>query len=143
MYESTKLFSGYSTCFRQHKSESHCSFLHGYSLEFIATFRCSCLNELNWCMDFGSFGDVKKILSTDFDHTTIIAADDPELKIFSGLDLRNIINMKILNAVGCEAFAKYVYDIIYAQKFDSSGRVILYSVQCIENKTNTATYYAS
>ena len=38
-YQSTKLFDGFSCCFRQWKAETtHCRFLHGYGISFRVTF---------------------------------------------------------------------------------------------------------
>ncbi len=38
-YNSTKLFDGYSTCFRQWRAEgTHCRFLHGYVVSFRVWF---------------------------------------------------------------------------------------------------------
>ena len=38
-FTSTKLFDGYSTCFRQWKAtDTHCSYLHGYALSFRVWF---------------------------------------------------------------------------------------------------------
>ena len=38
-YKSTKLFDGFSCCFRQWKAEdTHCKFLHGYGISFRVTF---------------------------------------------------------------------------------------------------------
>jgi 6-pyruvoyltetrahydropterin/6-carboxytetrahydropterin synthase len=38
-FKSTKLFDGYSACFRQWKAEgTHCRFLHGYAVSFRVWF---------------------------------------------------------------------------------------------------------
>ncbi len=37
-FQSTKLFDGYSTCFRQWKADNtHCKFLHGYAVSFTSS----------------------------------------------------------------------------------------------------------
>ena len=39
MFKSTKLFDGFSCCFRQWKAETtHCKYLHGYGVSFRVTF---------------------------------------------------------------------------------------------------------
>ena len=71
-YRSTKLFDGFSCCFRQWKAKhSHCSFLHGYSLGFKLVFECESLDERNWVMDFGGLKDFKLFLEKTFDHTLL------------------------------------------------------------------------
>ena len=38
-FQSTKIFDGFSTVFRQWKAnETHCQFLHGYAISFKITF---------------------------------------------------------------------------------------------------------
>ena len=111
MHYSTKRFSGYSTCFRQWRAtHSHCQYLHGYAMEFKVTFDGP-LDERNWVMDFGAFkhNGIKEHLSYMFDHTTIVAADDPELDQFKHLESQGLIQLRVLDHVGCEKFAEYVF----------------------------------
>lgn len=44
---------GLSAAFRQWRADSHCKFLHGYSLEFEFEFGAHELDERNWVVDFG------------------------------------------------------------------------------------------
>ena len=46
---------GLSAAFRQWRADSHCKFLHGYSLEFEFEFGADELDEKNWVVDFGHF----------------------------------------------------------------------------------------
>lgn len=137
-YTSEKLISGFSTCFRQHKAESHCSKLHGYALEFKIIFGCKDLDERNWCVDFGGLRDLKAVMAQLFDHTTVIAKDDPHREAFKNLAAERIINLVFLKNVGCEAFAEEVFDL--ASQMFNGKRTKVISVTCIENKTNSATY---
>ena len=136
VYRCSKLFQGYSTCFRQWRATSHCRFLHGYSLKFKATFEGD-LDDRNWVMDFGSFQPIKEKLNLIFDHTTIIASDDPEIERFRILHKDGIIDLRTMDQVGCEMFAKVVFDIL--QELDTE-RTRIISVECIENDTNIASY---
>ncbi len=53
-FQSTKLFDGFSTVFRQWKAEgTHCRFLHGYGVSFRVWFEGE-LDERNWVWDFVS-----------------------------------------------------------------------------------------
>lgn len=142
-FRSTKRFSGYSTCFRQWRADSHCKYLHGYALEFLVTFEGD-LDERNWVMDFGAFKDFgfKDWMSERFDHKTVVASDDPKLHYFDKLSLAGIIQLVQMKDVGCEKFAEYVkrhLDDIVCQK--TQGRVKVHSVQCIENQNNSAICY--
>ena len=55
-FKSTKTYKtskGLSCCFRQFKANSHCQYLHGYSLEISVEFEAKNLDERNWVVDFG------------------------------------------------------------------------------------------
>ena len=145
MYRSTKLFSGYSCTFRQWRAvHSHCRFLHGYALSFRVTFAGE-LDERNWVCDFGCFSNngVKERLSYLFDHTTIIAHDDPELSLFHELEQKGLIQLRVVNAVGAECFAQLVCDELNRllnNDEDHAGRVQAIEVECMENEKNSAIF---
>ena len=143
-YNSTKLFKGYSTAFRQWRAKhSHCQFLHGYAMEFKVTFTGN-LDHLNWVCDFGSFkrNGIKEHLSHMFDHTTVVAKDDPQLDYFKKLSNVNLIQLRIINDVGCEKFAEYVFDYINEIVFkESKGRVRVLMVECFEGGTDNSAIY--
>ena len=40
-----------------------------------------------------------------FDHTTVVAKDDPQLEHFKQLSYKNLIQLRVINDVGCEKFA--------------------------------------
>ena len=78
-----------------------------------------------------------------FDHTTCIAADDPELEMFKEMDKRGIIDLRVLeNGVGCEKFAElvalYLQDIVHKE---TDGRASVSKVQCWEHNDNMAEYH--
>ena len=128
-FTSEKLFDGYSACFRQWKAEgTHCKFLHGYAVSFRVTFEGE-LDERNWVFDFGGMkraintitfehmGEVISMMPKDFfawllDHTTIIAQDDPELEMFKELNKKGVIQLRIMENVGCERFAEFLFYMI-------------------------------
>lgn len=149
-YKSTKLFDGYSTCFRQWKAETtHCKFLHGYAISFRVWFEGQ-LDERNWVWDFGGMKRAKNTIEgmtpKDYfawllDHTTVIAEDDPYLELFKQMDKDGIIQLRILPAVGCEKFAEHLHSIInkFLQK-ETNGRVKAVKVEVYEHERNSASY---
>jgi 6-pyruvoyltetrahydropterin/6-carboxytetrahydropterin synthase len=140
-YQVTKKIAGFSTCFRQHRAKSHCKYLHGYALQFVLTFECDKLDDRNWVINFGGFDMIKAVLKENFDHTTIISEQDPHYEKFVMLDKAGLIQLKIYDAVGCEAFAFEVYTMIVRNlNIHSNSRIKLVSVQCIENENNSATF---
>lgn len=112
LYKSTKTFGhdlGLSCAFRQWRAESHCRFIHGYALSIHLEFTSSALDDRNWVVDFGGFGDIKEWIKETFDHTTIVAKDDPEVETFEKLCDAGLIDLIKIDNVGCEAFADYIY----------------------------------
>ena len=143
-YRSTKLFEGYSTAFRQWRAKhSHCQYIHGYALKFKVTFEGS-LDELNWVCDFGCFkrNGIKEHMNFMFDHTTVVANDDPELEMFEVLANKGLIQLRVLDHVGCEKFAQYVYDYINEKvSEETNGRVRVQKVESFEGGTNNSAIY--
>jgi len=143
MYRSYKEFNGYSTAFRQHKADSHCRYIHGYALRFKVWFDGE-LDDRNWVVDFGCFkrNGIKDWFKHMFDHTTIVAKDDPYLKHFKELHNSDLIQLRILDDVGCEKFAEYVFKHLNQSiKEQTKGRVKVHKVQCWEHGENMAEYY--
>ena len=150
MFQSTKLFDGYSTVFRQWKAEgTHCRFLHGYGVSFRVWFEGE-LDERNWVWDFGGMKRAKGTIDGKnpkewmdymFDHTTVIAEDDPGIGGFKTMDQLGIIQLRIIPSVGAEQFAKYIFEKlnIFVQE-ETSGRVKVVRVEFMEHHKNTAIY---
>ena len=149
-FQSTKLFDGFSCVFRQWKAKgTHCSFLHGYGVSFRVWFEGE-LDERNWVWDFGGMKRAKGTIDNMnpkawmdymFDHTTIIATDDPHLAKFIELNNNGIIELRIIPAVGAEQFAKYIYEKLntFIQE-ETEGRVKIARVEFMEHAKNTAIY---
>ena len=149
IYQSTKVINGFSSCFRQWRAKSHCSKLHGYSLEFKLIFESNDLDWNNWVVDFGFLkSEMKKGVTFKewfdymFDHTTLISQDDPEKGTFTVLNEAKIVDLRILEKVGCEAFSELVYNIISGNlhKITQNPSARLVSVECMENKKNSAIF---
>jgi 6-pyruvoyltetrahydropterin/6-carboxytetrahydropterin synthase len=149
-FQSTKLFDGFSTVFRQWKAEgTHCRFLHGYGVSFRVWFEGD-LDERNWVWDFGGMkranGTIdgmnpKEWMDYMFDHTTIVAEDDPGLSGFKTMDQLGIIQLRIIPAVGAEQFSKYIYEKLNAfVQEETGGRVSVARVEFMEHAKNTAIY---
>ena len=149
-FQSTKLFDGFSTVFRQWKAEgTHCRFLHGYGVSFRVWFEGE-LDERNWVWDFGGMKRAKNTIDGKnpkewmdymFDHTTIVATDDPGIGGFRTMNELGIIQLRELEAVGAEQFAKYIYEKLntFVQE-ETSGRVSVVRVEFMEHAKNTAIY---
>ena len=149
-FNSTKLFDGYSACFRQWKANTtHCKFLHGYAVSFRVWFEGQ-LDERNWVWDFGGMKRAKGTIDDMnpkawmdymFDHTLIISEDDPYLAGFKAMGEHGLAQVRVIPAVGAEQFAKYIFEKLntFVQE-ETSGRVRVTRVEFMENNKNTAIY---
>lgn len=140
---STKRFIGYPCTHRQWRAESHCRFVHGYSRDFYMEFACESMTQEMWVMDFGGLKEVKLWLGEMFDHTFLVASDDPYLDKFKELDKDGVIQLRILPNAGMEGTAKFVYDHVNELiKKNTNGRVWVTKVEVHENEKNSAMYIA-
>jgi len=150
IYQSTKLFDGFSCCFRQWKAdETHCKFLHGYAVSFRITFEGE-LDHKNWVWDFGGMKRAKTLIDGMqpkawmdhmFDHTVIIAKDDPFVEEFKIMDDAGVAQVRIVKATGAEKFAEFIYNKIntFVSK-ETKGRVKVAKVEVMENSKNSGIY---
>jgi len=150
MYQSTKLFDGFSCCFRQWKAETtHCRFMHGYGVSFRVTFEGG-LDYRNWVWDFGGMKRAntkidgmspKEWMDWMFDHTVIVAIDDPELPAFQALDEAGTIQLRTVKATGAEKFAEFIFHKLnnFVQE-ETNNRVKVAQVEFMEHNKNTAIF---
>lgn len=149
-FQSTKLFDGYSTVFRQWKAkDTHCAKLHGYGTSFRVWFEGE-LDERNWVFDFGGMKRAKNTIDgmnpSDYfkfllDHTTIIAEDDPHLSKFIELSDLGVIQLRTIPATGAERFAEFLYNKINTfVDEETEGRVRIAKIEFYEHGKNSAVY---
>lgn len=140
-FKSTKRFTGFPCTHRQWRAESHCRYVHGYSREFYFEFAAKELTKEGWVVDFGGLKDLKKWLDHMFDHTFLVAQDDPQLEAFKKLDKEGAIQLRVMPNPGMEGTAQYVYE--EAMKILNKlygDRAWITLVQVSENEKNTAMY---
>ena len=147
---STKVFDGYSTVFRQWRAEdTHCKYLHGYGVSFKIWFEGE-LDERNWVWDFGGMkrakGKIdnmspKEWFNYMFDHTFIVAEDDPFLESFNKMDQAGVAQVRVVESTGAEKFAELVFNKV--NDFiteETEGRVKVSKVEFKEHQRNSAIY---
>lgn len=129
MYVSTKTYGpeqGFSVCYRQWRADRKsgksdgslytrtevpgCNALHGYALSFHIEFECETLDARNWVVDFGGLTTFKDFLKENFDHTMLVAEDDPAFETFENLHTLGLAKMVVVENSGCEALAKFIHD---------------------------------
>lgn len=145
-FQSTKKFGhdmGLSCAFRQWRAtHSHCRFLHGYAIAVKLVFEAEYVDDRNWVIDFGGLHSIKKMLSDTFDHKLLVAQDDPQLDLICSLSGLGVADVIVVPAVGCEMFAKMVYDMVSEWLFTAGhgGRVTLVSCEVSEHGANSAVF---
>lgn len=151
VYGSTKTYThsvGLSAAFRQWRAESHCRFIHGYSLEVQVTFESDMLDIRNWVVDFGSLKSFKGWLEDTFDHKLLVAEDDPmrpELEALGQQKMENspwakLADVRLVPATGCEAFSRMIFEYLEGWLVDNGyyPRVTLRKVEVREHGANSA-----
>ena len=158
MFVSTKVFDGFSCCFRQWKATTtHCQYLHGYGVSFKVWFEGD-LDERNWVWDFGGMKRAKTKIDGKspkewmdymFDHTVLVAEDDPFLpdleKLYhkpeKGLQYHGILQLRVVPATGAEKFAEFIYNKLNKfVKEETNNRVRVQQVEFREHNKNSAIY---
>lgn len=144
-YRSSKTYGhdiGLSAAFRQWRADSHCRYIHGYALSVHFEFEADELDERNWVVDFGSLKSLKGRLEDTFDHKLLVAEDDPHRHLFQTMARNGLAQVVVLPAVGCEAFAEYLYELaeIWLEDNGYAPRVRIHHVTVREHGANSATY---
>ena len=99
-------------------------------------------------MDFGGLKEFKTWLDYMFDHTVVVAEDDPQLYKFKDLqEVGGILDLRIVSGVGCERFSELAYnklmEILTIQKESGillNNTVTVKSVEIFEHGANSAIY---
>ena len=158
MFVSTKVFDGFSCCFRQWKATTtHCQYLHGYGVSFKVWFEGS-LDYRNWVWDFGGMKRAKTLIDDMqpkawmdhmFDHTVIVAEDVPMRMKFELLNsdqervkqYEGPMRVRIVPATGAEKFAEFIYHKLNKfVKEETQERVKVKQVEFREHGKNSAIY---
>ena len=131
MYVSTKMYGpqeGFAVAYRQWRADRKsgkadgevysrdeipgCSAIHGYAMSFYFEFSSTTLDARNWVVDFGSLRPLKEFLKEQFDHTVLVAEDDPHHAEYVRLREMGLLKLVEVENTGCEALAKYLCDYV-------------------------------
>ena len=144
-YTSTKEYIDAFPCaYRQFRADSHCQFIHGYAFSMKFYFGTDELDVRNWVADYGGIKELKKVLEEQFDHTLLVAEDDPELDFYKQIESRNLAKLTILPRLGCEGLAdmlyKYVNGVYIPDMWGpaEADRLWCYRVEVRETQANMA-----
>lgn len=141
-YQSTKSFELGSCAFRQPRASSHCRFLHGYQLTAKFWFETVALDQNHWVVDFGGFKGFRTILQDQFDHTTCLAFDDPQLPQFKELHTLGAVDLRVMpNGTGIERIAEWCFHAANKYLQSKYPNITCVKVEVFEHKDNSAIYH--
>ncbi len=141
-YISTKTYKHLGpVAYRQWKADSHCNLIHGYALSFHFEFESQTLDARNWVMDFGGLRPLKHKLEEWFDHTLLLAQDDPHYDDIKKLGDLGIAKITEVEKTGCEGIASFLYEYvntIFLKDYGEDKRVWCTKVEVRETESNMA-----
>jgi len=131
--------------YRQHRAGTHCEKIHGYAFSMKFYFGSDDQDVRGWGgVDYGGLKELKVFLEQLFDHTLLVATDDPEIELYREMQQRGICKLTELPGLGCENIADYLYRYIngvYIPDVLGSGaaeRTWCYCVEIRETQSNMA-----
>ena len=141
-YVSTKTYKQLGpVAYRQWRADSHCNQIHGYALSFHFEFESDTLDVRNWVIDFGGLKPLKGLLEDWFDHTLLVAADDPMREELLNLGKLKLAKITEVERTGCEGIADFLYEYvntIFLPNYGEKDRVWCSRVEVRETDANMA-----
>lgn len=141
-YVSTKTYKQLGpVAYRQWRADSHCNMIHGYALSFHFEFESDTLDARNWVIDFGGLRPLKGLLEDWFDHTLLVAEDDPQREILLSLGEAGVAKITEVGKTGCEGIAEFLYEYIntiFLPSYGEGDRVWCSRVEVRETDSNMA-----
>ncbi|WP_433496756.1 6-pyruvoyl trahydropterin synthase family protein [Sphaerimonospora sp. CA-214678] len=139
-----KLFDDLPCTHRSWAHDGKCSFLHGYERRFEIEFGCGELEpKTGFVIDFSALKEVRALLQGQFDHTTLIAAGDPQRELFEELGRCGVIDLRIMDHTGMEGAAEWVHgNVDRLVRERTAGRVRVLRVVARESRKNAVVFQA-
>lgn len=141
-YVSTKTYKQIGpVAYRQWRADSHCNLIHGYALSFHFEFEAETLDARNWVIDFGGLKPLKGMLEDWFDHTLLVAVDDPQREELLRLGELKLAKIVEVEKTGCEGIAQFLYEYIntiFLPNYGEQHRVWCTKVEVRETDANMA-----
>lgn len=141
-YISTKTYKQLGpVAYRQWRADSHCNLVHGYALSFYFEFESDVLDVRNWVLDFGGLRPLKDNLEDWFDHTLLVAQDDPHREALLNLGKLGIAKITEVEKTGCEGIADFLYEYIntiFLPSYGEQDRIWCSRVEVRETDANMA-----
>ena len=139
-----KLIDNLPCCHRSWANQGKRFFLHGYEWTFEAEFACAETEpDTGEVVDSSAVREIRAALRYQFDHTTLIAVDDPQRDLFELLAERGVIDLRIMDNTGMEGSAAWVFDTAeQIVGLATAGRVWVSRIKARESRNHVVTLTA-
>ena len=141
-YVSTKTYKQVGpVAYRQWRAESHCNMIHGYALSFHLELETETMEVRNSVMQYVTLSPLKDKLEEWFDHTLLVALDDPERELMLSLGKSGIAKITEVENTGCEGLATFLYEYvntIFLKDYGEQDRIWCSKVEVRETDSNMA-----
>lgn len=125
---------------RQHLHDGHCAKIHGHDWGFDIVIGCREYDEFGFVLDFGKLEFVKKFFTDHFDHTLLLARNDPA-RPFLEEHLAKFAKIVVVDSVSCEGLSRFAFNELNSLiRSVSKDRAFLISITVLEDSKNSATF---
>lgn len=139
-----KQFAELPCCHRSWANAGKRFFLHGCERSFEIEFACAETEpDTGLVVDSRSLTEIQVAVRHQFDHTTLIAEDDPHRDLFQLLADQGVIDLRIMYDTGTEGSAAWVF--VAAERIlglATEGRVWVSRVEARESRNTVVTLTA-
>ncbi|WP_404822152.1 6-pyruvoyl trahydropterin synthase family protein [Mycolicibacterium doricum] len=112
--------------------------MHGYARSVEIQFQASNLDRAGVVIDFSSMKSIKALLEMQFDHTVLVAQDDPLREEFERLASLGAANLRVMEDTSLEGSARWIHDAVTPiVEVETSGRVRISRIEVRESAKNT------
>jgi len=137
-YRVVKRLGGFPCTHRQWRDAGHCRWVHGYDRWVEIEWQGE-RDERGWVVDFGGLDALKATLTNQFDHTFLVAPDDPVLATFTSLHEADVLSLRVMDPT-MEGMARWVYDEAVKWTTECAPAARVLEVTCWENEKNAARF---
>lgn len=143
-FHARKVFESLPCCHRSWSNPGKRFFLHGCERTFEIEFACAETEPGSGSVvDSAALNEVRAALRYQFDHTTLIAEDDPQRDLFELLAERGVVDLRIMDSTSMEGSAAWVFET--AERIvalATGGRVWVSRIEASESRNNVVTLTA-
>ncbi|WP_083667314.1 6-carboxytetrahydropterin synthase [Mycobacterium sp. SP-6446] len=137
VYTARKRWDDLSCVHRNWRGTDRLRVLHGYARSVEIEFTANALDASGVVIDFSAMKSIQQVLEQQFDHTLLVARDDPLCNKLMELEQDGAANVKVMPDTSLEGSAKWVADTVSViLKRETADRVRIARVEMRESPKN-------